>query len=60
MPDKIQLLIDMKIFPNDLALPSQIYKVTMIEYNSKLEVVSLDCAAQLKSPVLTILKGGCR
>ena len=50
MPDNF---FDQKIFPNNynLAFPSQISKVPMVEYISRVEVVSLDSAAQLKLPV---------
>ena len=51
MPDKILAFIDMKIFPNNLAFPSQTSKMQMVEQISKVEVVSLDCAAHLKSLV---------
>ena len=39
----------MKIFPNNLAFPSQTSKLLMVEWISKLEVL-LDYSAQLKSP----------
>ena len=41
----------MKIFPKNLVFPSSIFEVPMVEWISKVEVVSLDCAAQLKSPM---------
>ena len=40
----------MKIFPNNMAFPSQTSKWTMVEYISKVKVVSLDCVAELKKP----------
>ena len=48
-------IIDMKISHNNLVFPSQISKVPMVEHICKVEVVSLDCAPQLKLPLYTIL-----
>ena len=42
------VFIDMKIFPNNMAFPS--LTSILVEYLSKVEVVSPDCPAQLKSP----------